>query len=83
MNEKLGKVTIALEVLVTIVRLTALKIPGVARLDTSLMDGVNRVFKRGAANGGVKVEVDDNSVSVELHVLAEPDVNRPTLGTQL
>ncbi len=83
MEKKLGTVTIAPEVLVTIARLTALKTPGVARLDTRIMDGVNRVFKRGAGNGGVKVEVEDNSVSVELHVIAEHDANMLTLGQQL
>lgn len=83
MGEKLGKVTIAPEVLVTIARLTALNTPGVARLDTNFMNGVSRVFKRGAANGGVKINVEDNSVSVELHVVAEHDVNMLTLGQQL
>lgn len=83
MQKQLGKVTIAPEVLVTIARLTALKTPGVARLDSHIMDGVNRVFKRGASNGGVKVEVEDDSVSVELHVIAEHDANMLTLGQQI
>lgn len=83
MDEKLGKVTIAPEVLVTIARLTAIKTSGVARLDTNIMDGVNRVFKRGVANGGVKVEVDGDSVSVELYVVAEHDANMLTLGQQI
>jgi uncharacterized alkaline shock family protein YloU len=83
MNRPLGKVTIAPEVLVTIARLTALKTPGVARLDSGIKDGVSRVFNRGAANGGVKVEVDDDSVLVELHVIAEHDVNMLMLGERL
>ena len=83
MEKQLGKVTIAPEVLVTIARLTALKTPGVARLDTSIMDGINRVFKRGASHGGVKVGIDGDSVSVELHVIAEHDANMLTLGQQV
>lgn len=83
MEEKLGKVTIAPEVLVTIARLTVLKTPGVARLDTNIMDGVNRVFKRSVTNGGVKVEVDDDSVSVELYVIADHDANMLTLGQKI
>lgn len=83
MENKLGQVTIAPEVLVTIARLTTLNTPGVARLDTSIVDGVNRVFKRGAANGGVKVQVDGDAVSVELHVIAKHDVNMLTLGQQV
>jgi uncharacterized alkaline shock family protein YloU len=69
--------------LVTIARLTALNTPGVARLDTTIMDGVNRVFKRGVANGGVKIEVEDEVVSVEVHVVAEHDANMLTLGQQV
>jgi uncharacterized alkaline shock family protein YloU len=80
MDRHLGNVTIAPDVLITIARLTALKTPGVARLDTGIKDSVNRVFGRGAANGGVRVEVEDNFVSVELHVIAEHDVNMLTLG---
>lgn len=83
MNRQLGKVTIAPEVLVTIARLTALKTPGVARLDSGITDGVSHVFKRGAANGGVTVAVDGNSVLVELYVVAEHDVNMLTLGERL
>ncbi len=83
MEQKLGKVTIAPEVLVTIARLTALKTEGVARLDTSIMDGVNRVFKRSVTNGGTKVEVDGDSVSVELYVIAEHDANMLTLGQDI
>ncbi|MFQ5594207.1 MAG: Asp23/Gls24 family envelope stress response protein [Anaerolineae bacterium] len=83
MQKQLGKVTIASQVLVTIARLTALKTPGVARLDTHIMDGVNRVFRRGDRHAGVKVEVDGDSVSVELHVIAEHDANMLTLGQEV
>lgn len=83
MDKKLGTVTIAPEVLVTIARLTALKTPGVARLDTRIMDGVNRVFKREAGSRGVKIEVEGDAVSVELYVIAEHDANMLTLGQQL
>jgi uncharacterized alkaline shock family protein YloU len=83
MEQPLGKVTIAPEVLITIARLTALKVPGVARLDTHIMDGVSRVFKRGANNGGVKVQVEGGAVSVELQVIAEHDANMLTLGQQV
>lgn len=83
MTEHLGKVTVAPEVLVTIARLTALKTPGVARLDSHIMDGVSRVLKRGATSGGVKIEVEGDSVSVELHVIAEHDANMLSLGQQI
>ena len=68
-----GTTTIAPEVLVTIVRLTALRVPGVVRL-ANLPGGVNRLFRRGAGEG-VRIEVENNTVSVDLYVELEPEVN--------
>jgi uncharacterized alkaline shock family protein YloU len=68
-----GATTIAPEVLVTIVRLTALNVPGVARL-ANLPGGVNRLFRRGTGEG-VRIEVENTTVSVDLFVELEPEVN--------
>jgi uncharacterized alkaline shock family protein YloU len=68
-----GTTTIAPEVLVTIVRLTALRVPGVVRL-ANLPGGVNRLFRRGAGEG-VRIEVENTTVSVDLYVELEPEVN--------
>jgi len=83
MREKLGKVTIAPEVLVTIARLTTLKTPGVARLGSSTLGSVNRVVQRGTKRDGVKIEVDDQGVTVELHVIAQHDANMLELGQRI
>lgn len=68
-----GTTTIAPGVLVTIARLTALRVPGVVRL-ANLPGGVNRFFHRGSGEG-VRIEVEDNSVSVDLFVELARDVN--------
>ncbi len=83
MKEKLGTVTIAPEVLVTIARLTTLRTPGVARLGSGLLDSVNCMLKRGIGDGGVKIQVDENGVSVELHVIAQHDANMLELGQRI
>lgn len=83
MEEKLGTVTIAPEVLVTIARLTTLRTPGVACLGSSVLGGVNRMLKRGVRDGGVKIQVENNRVSVELHVIAQHDANMLELGQQI
>lgn len=83
MEEKLGSVIIAPEVLVTIARLTALATPGVARMSSGLAGGVNRFFRRGAVSEGVRIEVEEGIVSVDLHIIAEPNVNMYQLGQQL
>ncbi len=70
---RVGSTTIALNVLVTIAQLTALAVPGVARLSPSPA-GLNRLIRRGAGDG-VMVAVNDGCVSVELHLILDRDVN--------
>ena len=80
MEEKLGKVTIAPEVLVTIARLTTLCTPGVVRMSTDWMGNVNRLLGRTSSCGGVRIEVEDDAVTVDLYVIVEPGVNMYNLG---
>jgi uncharacterized alkaline shock family protein YloU len=75
MNEstKQGKTTVAPDVLVTIARLSALSVPGVSRM-AQVTGGVNRLFKRGI-HDGVRIEVEDNVVAVDLYLILKKDVN--------
>jgi len=66
-----GSTTIAPGVLVTIARLTALSVPGVASLAT-VPGGVNRLFRRGLAEG-VRIEIDGQAVSVDLYLVLRHD----------
>ncbi len=68
-----GRTTIAPDVLVTIARLTALGVPGVARLAT-VPGGVNRLFNRGI-NEGVQIVVENNTVYADLYVILEANKN--------
>jgi len=68
-----GKTTVGAGVLTTIARLAALSVPGVSRL-APVAGGVNRLFKRGAAEG-VRIEVDGNIVYAELFLVLGSDVN--------
>jgi uncharacterized alkaline shock family protein YloU len=68
-----GKTTIAPEVLLTIARLSAMGVAGVA--DTgSVPGGVNRLFRRGA-DEGVRIDVKDHAVTVDLYLIIEHDRN--------
>ena len=80
MEEKLGRVTIAPEVLITIARLTTLSMPGVVRMSTDWMGNVNRLLGRTSSGGGVRIEVEDETVTVDLYVIVEPGVNTYNLG---
>jgi len=67
-----GKTTIDSGVLHTIARLTALRVDGVSRLST-VPGGVNRLFRRG--HEGVRVEVEDSRVDVDLYIVLHADTN--------
>jgi uncharacterized alkaline shock family protein YloU len=76
-----GTTTIAPGVLVTIARLTALRVPGVVRL-ANLPGGVNRLFRRGSGEG-VRIEVEENTVSVDLYVELSRDIKVREVCAQL
>lgn len=68
-----GKTTVAPEVLLTISRLTTLEVQGVSRL-SPVPAGINRLFKRGFGEG-VVIDVQENTVSADIYVILEQDVN--------
>jgi len=74
---QIGKITVAPEVLETVARLTALAVPGVARLASR--SGVGRLLR----SDGVKLNIVGNSVRVALYVVTEPDVNMLGVGRQI
>ncbi len=73
-----GKTTIAHDVLLTIARLSALQTPGVART-SPLPGGVDRIFKRGI-DDGVRVEVRDQSVLIDLYLVLQSGYNLREVG---
>ena len=64
-----GTTTIAPSVLVRIAQLTSLSIPGVAGM-APVPGGVNRLFRRDAADG-VLIELKDGSVAADLYLMLE------------
>ncbi len=68
-----GKTTIAPDVLITIAKLTTLNVPGVSRLCIN-PPGVNRLFK-GKFHEGVRIEVKEDTVYADIHVVLTKDVN--------
>jgi len=72
-DNPLDKVTVAPEVLITIAKLTALSVQGVRKV-APVTGGVNRLFKKGTSEG-VRIEVEDNTIYIELHLILDEDVN--------
>jgi uncharacterized alkaline shock family protein YloU len=68
-----GTTTIAPGVLVTIAQLTALNVEGVAFMAPT-PSGMNRILHRDTGEG-VRIEIDENSVSVELYLILTSGVN--------
>lgn len=72
-----GKITIAPEVIATVARLTTLAIPGVARMVSP--PGVRKLL----GLNGVKIDIEDQSVRVELHVVTEPGASMLQIGRKV
>lgn len=83
MEEKLGKVRIAPQVLLTIARLTTLATPGVAYMSPSLVGNVSRFLRRQRFDEGITIEVEDDIVYLDLYIVVEPNVNLLKLGRQI
>jgi uncharacterized alkaline shock family protein YloU len=79
MEENLGNVTIAPEVLVELVRLTTLATPGVAHFAPNFSSNVRRLFG-GKSGEGIEVEIEDHTVSINVYIVAEPDAQMLPLG---
>ncbi len=82
MIENLGNVSIAPEVLLDIVRLTALSTRGVAHLSSARPNGFSRLFS-GKAAEGIHIEIEDSTVAIDLYIVAEPDAQMLQLGQTL
>ncbi len=82
MEEKLGKVIIAPAVLTTIVRLTALSQPGVRRMAPT-PPPLERMLDRAGTSEGVRLDITNDSVTVDLYIIADASVNMRELGETL
>jgi uncharacterized alkaline shock family protein YloU len=83
MDEPLGEVTIAPNVLTTIVRQTTLEQRGVTRLVPIPPKVRGRVGSARAAEDGVLVAVTAQGVRAEVHLAAENGINLLRLGETL
>ncbi|MGD2163570.1 MAG: Asp23/Gls24 family envelope stress response protein [Anaerolineales bacterium] len=68
-----GTTTMAPGVLVTLAKFTALNVPGVAAIAPK-PGGVNRIFRRGSGEG-VRIEIDEDCVCIDLFLILESDTN--------
>ena len=81
-EENIGAVTIAPEVLMDIVRLTALATPGVAALSPDHPNPMSRIFS-GKISRGIRLDLQDRTVSIDVHVIVEPEAQMLALAHAL
>jgi len=74
---KIGRTTIAPQVLETIARLTTLAVSGVARMASQ--PGMRHLLRQD----GVEIQVAGNSVRVSLYVVTEPHASMIGVGRQI
>ena len=78
-----GKVKVANEVIAEIAALTAMQIPGVAGV-ADRNNQITRVIRRGGLHRGVRVElVSDDSLKLQLFLVAESGRNLPALAAEV
>jgi uncharacterized alkaline shock family protein YloU len=77
-----GKVTIAPNVLTTIVRLTTLEQRGVRRL-APVPPHVRGLLAGGSVEEGIFIEVTNEGVQVEVHIVADAGTSMLKLGEAL
>ncbi len=68
------RVTVAPEVLLTIARLAALRVDGVARM-SAIPGGVDRLWRRTPTAEGVQILVDGQTVTVDLFIVTHVNAN--------
>jgi uncharacterized alkaline shock family protein YloU len=78
-----GKLTIAPEVLVTLVQLTTQEVAGVHQMSTNWTRDVNRFLGNASVGDGVQIQVADSQVRVDLYIVVEHDVNMLQLGRKI
>ncbi len=79
----LGAIQIHNNVISIIARLSALKVPGVVEMSGSLVDGLAGMIGKKPADCGIRVDLDENNVNIELHVVLEYGVRIPQVAWQI
>jgi uncharacterized alkaline shock family protein YloU len=82
MEENLGKVTIAPNVLVTIAQRTASAVTGVDRLSESV-PAVKRLFGVHGLGPGIQVRIIDDQVCVDVFLVAKRNTDLLQMGRQV
>ena len=79
----LGAVQIHNNVIATIARLAALKVPGVAEMSGTFVEGLAGMIGKPVVDRGIRVDVENSHVVIELHVVIDFGVRIPHVSWQI
>ena len=79
-EEPIGNIKISVDVVTTIAGIAASEIEGVSCMYTSFVDGVAQRLGARRTSKGVKVDMNGNSVDIDLYIVVEYGVKIPELA---
>lgn len=80
---ELGTVQIHHNVIATIARMAVTKVAGVVEMSGGLVDGLAGMIGKKGADRGIRVDVQDNSVVIEVFVVVEYGVRIPHVAWEI
>lgn len=66
-----GKVVISEEVICTIAGIAAMEVEGVESMSGGIVDGIVEMIGKKNTGRGIKVEINENFVTLEAHIIAK------------
>lgn len=82
-DTELGAVHIHNNVIATIARLAAIKVPGVHDMSGGIVDDIAGMIRKKSGDKGIRVEFDDSGVTIHLNVILDYGVRIPHVAWQL
>lgn len=82
-DTELGSVHIHNNVIATISRLAAVKVPGVHAMSGGIVDDIAGIIGKKSGDKGIRVEFEDGGVAIHLNVILDYGVRIPHVAWQL
>ncbi len=82
-GSELGSIRVHNNVIAIIARLTALKVPGVLEMSGSFAEGLANMMSKSSFDRGIRVEVEDRKINLELNIVLEFGVRIPQVAWQI
>lgn len=82
-TDNTGQVKISSDVIVVIAHTVASEVEGVAAMNANIADNISSVLGRKNVPKGVKVEIDDNDVTIDLYIIVNYGARIPEVAWKI